>query len=52
MHEISLENILQDRANQKSTVKKNGTLLVKWHFKYSLFVISNAWMYFHNALMH
>ena len=29
MHEMSLENMLQDRAKQKSTVKKNGTLLVK-----------------------
>ena len=29
---MSLENILQDKTNKMSTVKRNGTLLVKWHF--------------------
>ena len=32
MYEMSLENTLLDSINKKLTVKRNGTLLVKWHF--------------------
>ena len=27
-----IRNILQDKTNKKSTAKRNGTLLVEWHF--------------------
>ena len=45
--------ILQDRTREKSTVKRNGTLLVgKLTFLIKLVLIRKTWIYLHHALMY
>ena len=37
MHEMLLENIFLEGTNKKPIVKRNATLLVKWHFNETCF---------------